>query len=104
MTCSASSGELFERSSSAWSSRLGRRVVRAHHRADALAGEELEQQRVRDAAVEDVRPRDAAAQRLDARLDLRDHPLADLASLEQLLEAGDVGLGDQRVASSPKSA
>ena len=32
-----------------------------HHRSDALTGEELEQQRVREAAVEDVRASHAVA-------------------------------------------
>src|SRR5262245_15007333 len=70
--------------------------LQGDHGADALTGEELEQQRVRDAAVEDVSAVDATAQRLDARDDLRDHALRDLPVRDETLEAGDVGVGDQR--------
>ena len=43
-------------------------------RPDALGGEDLEQQRVRHPAVEDVRPRHAALDSAEARLHLGDHP------------------------------
>ena len=59
ITCSASSARDLRRES------VDRpRFMVSHHRADALAGEELEQQRVRDAAVEDV---GAGARRCAAR-------------------------------------
>ncbi len=52
---------------------------RFDHGADALTGEELEQQRVRGAAIEDVGAPHAVVHRVDTRPDLGDHPLRQLA-------------------------
>src|SRR5207245_2005255 len=54
-----------------------------HHRADTRLGEELEQQRVRRAPVDDVRERNPI-QRSQARLELRDHPPGHLARLDAM--------------------
>src|SRR6478672_8820357 len=67
------------------------------HGADAFAGEELEEERVGDAAVEDVGAVHSPAQRLDARHDLRDHALGHLAAGHEPFEPPDVGARDQRV-------
>ena len=80
---------------------LRSRCSRGHdHGSDAFSGEELEEQRVRDPAVEDVGAGHPVAQRLDARCDLRDHPLVERCRSVSSLEPGDVGAGDQRVDSS----
>src|SRR5437870_2976511 len=55
------------------------------HRADTFTGEELEQQRVRHATVEDVRAGDALPQRGDARVDLRDHAFVERPRLAEPL-------------------
>ena len=75
---------------------LGERTHECDHRSDALPGEEFEQQRVREPAVEDVGPPHTVAQRRHARLELRDHAFGDLAVGDQLLEAVDVDARDQR--------
>ena len=49
------------------------------------------------AAVEDVGPSDAALDGVDAGADLRDHPLPDLAGVEECGEAGHVDPGDDGV-------
>src|SRR4051812_12131879 len=66
-----------------------------HHRADALAREELEQQRVGLAAIEDVGLGHALPHRLDAGPHLRDHAAADRAIGQQLLETLDVDAADE---------
>ena len=53
--------------------------------ADALIGEDLEQDRVAHATVDDVHLVDAAAERLQAALDLGDHPRGDDTALDQVL-------------------
>jgi hypothetical protein len=54
---------------------------RPHLRADALVGEQLHEQRVRDAAVQDVSLGDSAAHRSQARLHLRDHAAGRVGSI-----------------------
>src|SRR5207245_4679375 len=54
-----------------------------HHRAGRRVREELEQQRVRRAPVDDVRERNPI-QRSQARLELRDHPPGHLARLDAM--------------------
>ena len=75
----------------------------AHHRADALVGEDLEQQHVRDASVEDVGAPDPGAHRVHAALDLRDHPAGDGAVGDQRVELVGGGLADEarRVVDDP---
>ena len=63
--------------------------------ADALIGEDLQQQHVRHRPVEDVSPMDAVADRVDTARDLRDHPAADRSVLDQCLELVGRGLVDQ---------
>ena len=58
--------------------------------ADALAREDLEEHGVAHAAVDDVGLLRTPAQRVDAALDLGDHPLADHAVADQLRGALDV--------------
>src|SRR6185436_16634759 len=53
-------------------------------RADALLGEDLEEHGVAPPAVDHVRLLDAGLERLDAALDLRDHPRADHAAADEL--------------------
>ena len=65
------------------------------HRADAGVGEDLEQQHVGDAAVEDVGPADAVAHGVDAAGDLGDHPAGDRAVGDQRVELVGRGLADQ---------
>ena len=65
------------------------------HRPDAGVGEDLEQQHVGDAAVEDVGAADAVAHGLDAAGDLRDHPAGDRAVGDQRLELVGGRLADQ---------
>lgn len=54
--------------------RVGRLLVGQHHRADAVGGEHLDEDRVRRAAVDDVRPADAALDGPPAGLHLGPHP------------------------------
>src|SRR5712692_3264592 len=54
-----------------------------HHRANAGLGEELQQQRVRRAPIDDVRERHPL-QRAQARLELRDHPAGHLAGFDAM--------------------
>src|SRR3954451_13092415 len=63
------------------------RGVERDLRADPAVGVNLQQQRVAQAAVDDVRLADAAAQALQARLDLGDHPLLDHPAADQLAAA-----------------
>ena len=70
-------------------------IESSDHRADALVGEDLEQQHVGDAAVEDVGAAHAVAHRVDAALDLGDHPAGDRAVGHQRVELVGGGLADQ---------
>ena len=71
------------------------RGVAVDHRADAGVGEQLDEQDVGDAAVEDVGPADAVAHGLDAARDLGDHPAGDGAVGHQRVELVGRGLADQ---------
>ena len=73
---------------------LGRRRSWRDHRADAGVGEELEQQAVGDAAVDDVGRLGAAADRVDAGLQLRPHPAVE--PRQRLLDLAHRGARDQR--------
>src|SRR5210317_917358 len=57
-----------------------------NHRADPLEGEELEQQNVLDPTVEDVSAPNAAAYRVNATRDLRDHASGDGAVGDQIVQ------------------
>src|SRR5947209_19880728 len=65
-------------------------------RPDPAVGVNLQQQRVAQPAVDDVRLADAGAQALQAGLDLGDHPLVDHAALDQLAAAARVQAALQR--------
>ena len=65
------------------------------HRADAGVGEDLEQQHVGDAAVEDVGVVHAVAHGVGAARDLRDHAAGDRAVGDQSVEFVGGGLADQ---------
>src|SRR5712692_9729409 len=58
------------------------KVLRDDLRPDALVREDLQEDRVRRAAVDDVRLLDAPFERIQAGLDLGEHPLADRALLD----------------------
>ncbi len=64
-------------------------------RSRTLVGEQLDQHRVRDLAVEDDHALDAALDGVDARLDLRDHAAGDGAVGDQPADVVDLELLDQ---------
>ncbi len=76
--------------------RARRLVVGADHRAHAFVGQHLEQQRVLDAAVDDVRTRDAVPDRVERRSDLGQHPAVDGPVGEQRVDLARREAGQQR--------
>jgi acetylglutamate kinase len=69
--------------------------VRLDHRADAVVGQDFEQQRVLDAAVDDVHALDAVARGVERRADLRQHPAGQRAILDHLVDLLGRDAGDQ---------
>src|SRR5690606_25970336 len=76
--------------------KIGRLLLAADdHGTAAGAGEDLEQQRVGLAAVDDVRALDSAGGCADARLHLRPHAAGDRAAREQGGEVVGIGEGNE---------
>src|SRR5436309_1124433 len=75
----------------------GRGALEHNLRPDAAVGVDLQQQRMPQSAVDNVRLLDAAAQPVEARLHLRDHPLFNDAAADQLVHLRGVEAAYQRL-------
>src|SRR6185369_3802416 len=58
------------------------------HRPNAMIREQFDQQRMRNAAVDDVREADPLIDRVGAGLEFRDHPLADACVADPIAKLG----------------
>ena len=65
------------------------------HGADAGIGQQLQQQRMRRGAVDDVGTKYAAGKRIDGRAQLGNHALIDLAAVEHLIDLVERQVGDK---------